>query len=72
MYLPGDETPPHIIRLQKEQERSIRLYEEPGCYGLSVASAEELTDRTPEKIDLFTEWMREEDLSSFDDDGMVR
>lgn len=54
-----------------EEERAVRLYEDPGCFGLSVASAEELTDRTPEK------WEREldrierlTDEGRYDEDGV--
>lgn len=55
MYRAYDDTPPHIRRLQAKEERAVRLFEEPGAFGLSLSSIENLTDRTPEK------WEREVD-----------
>lgn len=55
MYFDPSDIPPAQRRQWREEERAVCLYEEPGCFGLSVASVENLTDRTPEK------WERELD-----------
>lgn len=60
------EVPPHLLKAWKEEEEALRRYEDPGSFGLSVASIRELTDRTPEKIDLLTDRMAEEEPSPYE------
>lgn len=53
MYFDPSDIPPAQRRQWREEERAVRLYEEPGCFGLSVASTEEFTkaDRTWREIE---------------------
>lgn len=69
MHDPSDMSP-RLRHMWTEEENACRIYEEPGCFGLSVASTENLTDRTPEKWEreldrmeeMETPWQREGEL----------
>lgn len=71
MYWDRSDIPRHYRRKWQEEEQACRLYEEPGCFGLSAASCVDLTDHTPEKWVREVDRMEAEDTSTFDDDGRV-
>jgi predicted metallo-beta-lactamase superfamily hydrolase len=63
---------PKGIQSTWEEERMVRLYEDPACFGASVSSAEELTDREPERWETERDEMEKaEDRWLMDNEGRV-